>query len=121
MWILDKICFIWTMYKIIENISIFSGNTKKFQFMNDSDSSILLSSAVGEFEDLKGEVVIEGLSKEQGLFIFLPKYGGGGFCTPALFRRSCTTTQWQHFLDDRHTPKSFITKVELNKMKINLG
>ena len=70
MWILDKICFIWTMYKIIENISIFSGNTKKFQFMNDSDSSILLSSAVGEFEDLKGEVVIEGLSKEQGLFIF---------------------------------------------------
>ena len=65
------------MYKIIENISIFSGNTKKFQFMNDSDSSILLSSAVGEFEDLKGEVVIEGLSKEQGLFIFLPKYGGG--------------------------------------------
>ena len=37
--------------------------------MNDSDSSILLSSAVGEFEDLKGEVVIEGLSKEQGLFM----------------------------------------------------
>ena len=67
------------MYKIIENISIFSGSTKKFQFMNDSDSSILLSSAVGEFEDLKGEVVIEGLSKEQGLFIFLPKYGGGAF------------------------------------------
>ena len=45
--------------------------------MNDSESSILLYSAVGEFEDFKGKVVIEGLSKEQGLFIFLPKYGGG--------------------------------------------
>ena len=122
----DTICFISTMYKIMKNMNIFCLVIQKVSIYEClSNSSILLSSAVGKFEDLRGGGSSNRMSyKGTGFdYIFAQIWGGlfpPGLATPStLFRRPCSTTQWQHFLDDRHTPKSFITKVELNKMKLN--